>query len=454
MPRAGPLHRLLPVGYKIFALPRIIIGIFTLGIALALAQAPPADTGYLLRGGTVHTISGPVIENGSVLVHNGKIIGVGKDLSAPEGFKVLDIHGQHVYPGMIDGASMIGLEKTSNEEASDAREAALLNPQLRAISAVNLASEQIPAARSNGVTSAVEMPEGDLISGQMSIVHLDGSSNDAMTVVPSTAIHLRFPAIVTVPVPPHETDEEDEDPSKETEPIPYADAKRDYDEKMRALNQFFEEARRYRQARIGKPAATPVNLKYEALLPVLEGKTPLFVTAVREREIRQAIQFAKKEKIRIILADAYEAYKVLPLLKSTNTPVVLGPTHTLPLDPDDPYDRSYTTPGDLYRAGVKFCIATFSSRSSRNLPYEAAAAVPYGLPMDEAYKAVSLNVAQIFGIANRLGSIEEGKTADLIVVDGNPMDVRTNVNLVFIDGKLTSLDTRQKELYEKYLGRQ
>src|ERR1035441_6974337 len=108
MPRAGPLHRLLPVGYNIFALPRIIIGIFTLGIALALAQAPPADTGYLLRGGTVHTISGPVIENGSVLVHNSKIIGVGKDLSAPEGFKVLDIHGQHVYPGMIDGASMIG----------------------------------------------------------------------------------------------------------------------------------------------------------------------------------------------------------------------------------------------------------------------------------------------------------------------------------------------------------
>jgi imidazolonepropionase-like amidohydrolase len=354
---------------------------------------------------------------------------------------------------MIDAASMIGLERTSREEQSDVEEPGLINPQLRAANAVNASSEQIPAARANGVTAAIEMPEGDLLSGQMSVVHLDGSSNDSMMVVPVTAIHLRFPAITTVPVRPHETDEDDEDPNQPLEAIPYADARRAYDRKMRALNQFFEEARRYCQARTGRPA-TPVNLKYEAIVPVLEGKTPLFVTAAREREIREAIQFARKEKIKIILAGAYEAYKVLPLLKSTNTPVVLGPTHSLPLDPDDPYDRSYTTPGDLYKAGVKFCIATFSSRSSRNLPYEAAAAVPYGLPVDEAYKAISLNVAQIFGISNRLGSIDEGKIADLIVTDGNPMEVRTNVNLVFIGGRLISLDTRQKELYEKYLGRQ
>src|ERR1035441_3948566 len=270
-----PVRRRSPsVRYKMFPLRRIITAVLTLGIAHALAQNPPAGGGYLLRGGTVHTISGPVIENGSVLVHNGKIIGVGKDLSAPEGFKVLDIRGQQVYPGMIDAASTIGLEKTSSEEASDARELGLLNPQLRAVTAINSSSEQIPAARSNGVTSAIEMPEGDLISGQMSIVHLDGSSNDAMTVVPSTAIHLRFPAIVTVPVPPHETDEEDEDPAKEIEPIPYADPKRGYDQKMRALNQFFEEASRYRQARIGKPKAR-LRKKGARPQPFFRGAPPL-----------------------------------------------------------------------------------------------------------------------------------------------------------------------------------
>jgi len=420
----------------------------------ALAQTPPAEPGFLLRGATVHTVSGPVIEDGSVLVRDGKIIGVGKNLTAPEGFTVLDLHGQQVYPGMIDAASRLGMETMSREEPSDAQEIGLLNPQLRAVTAMNPSSEQIPAARFNGVTTVVEMPEGELISGQMSIVHLDESgSNDGMTLVPSTAIHLRFPAIITTPIRPHETDEEDEDPSAQPEPIPYAEAKRDYDEKMKVLNTFFEEARQYRQAKRANPTALHTDLRYEALIPVLEGATPMFVTAVKAREIREAVQFARKEKIKIILADAYEAYLVLPLLKANNIPVVLGPTHTLPMDEDDPYDRSYTTPAALYNAGVKFCIATFSSRNARNLPYEAAAAVPYGLSKEEAYKAVSLNAAQIFGVGNKLGSIEEGKTADLIVSDGNPLEVMTHINMMFINGKLVTLDSRQKELYEKYLGR-
>jgi imidazolonepropionase-like amidohydrolase len=420
----------------------------------ALAQAPPADTGILLRGGTVHTVSGPVIENGSVLMRNGKIVGVGKDLTAPEGYKIIDITGKDVYPGMIDAASRLGLETNSREEASDAEELGQINPQLRAVTAVNPSSEQIPAARFNGVTSVIEMPEGDLISGQMSIIHLDESgSNSAMTVMPATAIHLRFPAIVTRPPRPHESEEEDEDPSALPEPIPYSEAKREYDQKMKALNTFFEEARQYRQAKRADPKALKTDLRYEAILPVLDGTTPMFVTAVKSREIREAVQFAKREKIKIILADAYEAYQVLPLLKANDIPVVLGPTHTLPMEEDDPYDRSYTTPAALYKAGVRFCIGTFSSRNARNLPYEAAAAVPFGLPKEEAYKAVSLSTAQIFGIANRLGSIEEGKTADLIVSDGNPLEVMTHIDMMFISGKAVSLDSRQKDLYEKYLGR-
>jgi imidazolonepropionase-like amidohydrolase len=227
---------------------------------------------------------------------------------------------------------------------------------------------------------------------------------------------------------------------------------------MTALLKFFEDARRYRQAKLApaekRSASFRTDLRFEALLPVLEQKTPLFITAVREREIREAVAFADKQKIHIILADAYEAYKVAPLLASRKISVVLGPTRTLPLRPDDPEDLSYSIPGLLAKAGVKFAIATFSSTASRNLPYQAATAVPYGLSENDAYKAVSLNAAEIFGIGKSLGSIDEGKSADLIVTDGDPLDVRTHVNMVFIAGKPASLDTRQKQLYEKYLGRQ
>src|SRR5258708_6915191 len=160
---------------------------FLLGcfVARVLAQAPAPDNAFMLQGGTVHTMSGSVIENGSVLVRNGKIVGVGRNLTAPQGFRVVDIKGQHVYPGMIDAASMLGLEKPSEAQASDAREMGWINPQLRAVTAVNSESEQIPASRANGVTSVVVMPEGELIAGQMSLVHLDGSNNDAMAVIPT-----------------------------------------------------------------------------------------------------------------------------------------------------------------------------------------------------------------------------------------------------------------------------
>jgi imidazolonepropionase-like amidohydrolase len=425
-----------------------ILCLCILGFGVASAQSPATDA-FILKGGTIHTISGAVIESGSVLVRGGKIVAVGRNFTTPDGYQVIDIHGQHVYPGMIDAASMLGLDSTSREQATDAREAGLLNPQLRAATAVNPENEQIPASRANGVTSVMEMPEGELLSGQMSLIHLDGSANDRMVVLPCTAIHLRFPAIVTRPVRPHEDDDADDDPAP-PEPIPYEEAKARYDAGMAALVAFFDEARAYRTAKRAKAAGFQTDLKLEAMIPVLDGATPLFVTAVREREIREAVAFAEQQKIKIILADAYESYKAIPLLQSHKIPVVLGPTFSLPLDADDPYDRSFTTPGELYRAGIPFAIASFSARQSRNLPFQAAAAVPYGLPQEQAYRAVSLSVAEIFGIASRLGSIEEGKIADLIVTDGDPMEVTTKVNMVFIGGKAVSLDTRQKQLYEKY----
>lgn len=428
---------------------RVILCLLAAGAAYGQSTAGDA---FILKGGTIHTISGGVIENGSVLVRAGKIVAVGKSFTTPQGYKVIDIHGQQVYPGMIDSASMMGLDSTSHEQGSDAQEMGLLNPQLRAMTAMNRESEHIPASRANGVTSVMEMPDGELIAGQMSLIHLDDSAGDKMAVAPLAAIYLRFPAIVTRPPRPTEDDDSDDDPAPPP-PVPYEEAKADYDRKMAALVAFFDEARAYRAAKRAKARGFRTDLRLEAMIPVLDGTTPMFVVAVRAPAIREAIEFAEKQKIRIILANAYEAYKVIPLLRDHKIAVVLGPTFTLPLDEDDAYDLSFTTPAELYKAGIKFAIGSFSTRQSRNLPYQAAAAVPYGLPEDQAYRAVSLSAAEIFGVANRLGSIEEGKTADLIVSDGDPLEVTTKVNMVFIGGKAVSLDTRQKALYEKYSGR-
>lgn len=427
---------------------KLYVTLLLLGGA-ALAQN---EGGIILRGGSIHTLSGPVIEGGSVLIRDGKIVAVGKTITPPEGYKVIDIKGQHVYPGMIDAASMLGLDSPTSGVLGDAQEMGLINPQLRAMTAVNPESEQIPFTRANGITSVITLPQGELLAGQMSLIHLDGSMNDKMAVSALSAIHLKFPSLATKPVPPREHDEADHDPAHE-EAIPYEEAKANYDRKMAALEAFFEEAQQYRRAKSANPASVKPDLRLEAMLPILERKTPLFVTAVREREIREAIEFADRQKVKIILADAYESYKVASLLKERDISVVLGPTFSLPLHEDDPYDLSYSIPGKLHEAGVKFAIATFSARRSHNLPYQAAAAVPYGLPQDEAYRAVSQRAAEIFGVGHLLGSIEEGKIADLIVTDGDPLEIATKINMVFIGGKPASLETRQKALAEKYAAR-
>lgn len=226
---------------------------------------------------------------------------------------------------------------------------------------------------------------------------------------------------------------------------------------MAELNTFFESARRYKQARDAKMPGFVRDLKFEAMIPALEGKEPILVTAVREREIRDALAFADKQKVKIILLDAAEAYKVTKEIKEHNVPVILGHILALPLHEDDPYDRAATTPADLQKAGILFSLGTLDGTgdtlNSRNLPYEAAQAVAFGLPEEDAMKAITTNAAQIWGVGDLMGTIEEGKLADLLVTDGDPLEAPTQVKMMFIQGKPVDLDNKQKRLYEKYLAR-
>ena len=412
---------------------------WVLACALPLAAA---DNSLLIRGATVHTVSGADIAGGSVLVVDGKIAEVGAKVAAPKGVRIVDAKGLHVYPGLIDSGTQMGLaEVGSVRETSDVSEIGDFNPQLRSIIAINPASEHIPVARANGITTVVSTPAGGVLSGQAALVHLDGWTWEEMEIRRSAAMVLHFPIIETAG---------GRRAALSQRGAPFPEAKRIYDNKLADLRVFFESARRYRQAKLAAPAGFRTDVKFEAMIPVLEGKLPVAIVAERERTIREALQFAEKEKIRMILAEPREAGKLASEIKARNVPVILGPTLAAPLNEDDPYDAAYTLPAELDRAGVKFALGTFSNSFSRNLPYNAAQAVAYGLPRETGLKAITLNAAEIWGVGDQYGSIDKGKWADLMVTDGDPLEVRTQVKQVFIHGREISLDNKHLRLYQQY----
>ena len=416
---------------------------FALILLAALPLAAGVDDSFLLRGVTVHTVSGQDIPNGSILVRDGKIIGVGAKLSAPKGIRIIEGKSMHVYPGMIDSGSEVGMiEIDSVKETTDLAELGDFNPQLRTFIAVNPSSEHIPVTRANGITAVMNLPRGGMIAGQGSLMHLDGWTWEEMEILRSGAMHINFPVLTPPP-----------SRSGDSRNVPFAEAKKDYEAKLRTLHEFFEQCRRYQKAKAAALPGFQTDLKYEAMLPVLERKLPALITAVRERTVHDAVEFAAQEHIRIILADVREPGKMLPDLKAKGIPVVLGKTLELPLNDDDPYDAPSSLPAQFYQAGVKFAFASFSASFSRNLPYQAANAVAFGLPYTEALKAITLNAAEIWGVGDKMGSIDEGKWADLMITDGDPLEAKTQIKHLFIKGKPVDLENRHHQLYEKYLNR-
>jgi imidazolonepropionase-like amidohydrolase len=424
--------------------------------------AGPDDT-FLIRGATVHPVSTAAVENGSILVRDGRIVGIGRNLAAPKGVKIIEGKGMHVYPGMIDSATEMGLSEIGAvRESVDTGELGDFNPQLKAESAVNPASEHIPVTRANGITTVITLPMGaggegggrrggrtGIITGQAALIHLDGWTWEEMDVKKTAAMAMRFPTIFTRP----SRFGGDEGPPGIVGRSSYAESKKTYETQLHDLKEFFENARRYQKAKENKDPSFKTDLKYEAMLPVLEGKVPLVAMTAHERAIRDAVKFADEQKVRLIIGEPKELGKMGPELKAKNISAILGPTLALPEREDDPYDAAFTLPNEFYKAGVKFAFGSFGNQFARNLPYQAATAIAFGLPYDEGLKAVTLNAAQIWGVADRIGSIEEGKWADLMVTDGDPLETKTQVKQLFIKGKNVDLDNKHKRLYEKYLNR-
>ena len=393
-----------------------------LGLALCAASFCIAQSNsVLIRNVTVHPVTGPNVENGSVLVVDGKIEEVGHRLTARSGVRVVDGKGMHLYPGMINAATNVGLaEVESVRDTIDLDEIGEFNPELRAAIAFNPSSDHVPVVRAAGITSLISLPgsgtrggrgsqgSGSVISGQAALMHLEGWTWEEMEVRQGAVMEMIFPEIrsgggrnpfaAAAVAAPGATKT-------------FQDDERAYHEKLRHISEFMEEARRYQKAKDAKLPGFQRDLKLEAMGDVIEGKQPLFVRAERERMIKDAIAFSDKEKVKIIIADPHEIGSTGPALKEHNIPVVLGKVFTLPEHDDDSYDAPYTLPNEFYKAGVKLCFGTFDVEFARNVPFEAAQAVAFGLPKDEALKAVTINSAEILGAGALIGSIEKGKVA-------------------------------------------
>lgn len=435
---------------------------FALGLLLVATLAPAlwgqaAAPVIAIQGAKIYTLASPPIENGTIVIRGSRIAAVGANVPIPAGAQVIDGKNLSVYPGLFDSLSRLGLTEVGAVSATvDTTELGAYNPQLLAATAVNPASEHIPVARANGITHAVSAPGsgggffgfgggGSVIPGQASLINLSGWTVEEMLVRPSVGMILNWPTMSTRSF---------DFATFSVKERPFSEAKKEYEEKVAELEDWFQAAQHYAQAKTkGSADKFERDLKLEAMVPVIQGELPLIVVANRARDIKNAVEFVDKHHLKMILAGGAEAWKVKELLKEKNIPVILRPTQSLPGEEDEPYDKPFTNAAELYRAGVRVAFATFDSSDSRTLPYEAANAVPYGLPYEEALKGVTLYPAQFLGIADQVGTLEVGKLANLIVTDGDPLEIQTQVRYLFINGRETSTDNRHRQLYERYRAR-
>ena len=407
-----------------------------------------ADAVTAITGARIVPVSGPVIERGTVVISGGKIAAVGADVAAPPGATVIDGSGQTVYPGLIDGLTTLGLTEVGSVPGSvDVAETGDVNPHAKAWIALNPHSELLPVARANGVTAALAAPTGHLISGQSALIRMAGSTPDQLTVKTPVAMHVEYPS----GRPPADPARAADTPEPKTFEERQKDKKKNQEKDLRRLANLLEEAKAYGELLRSAPAAKP-DLPMEALAPAARGEVPVVIRADAEDDIRGAVAFAAAHALKLIVAGGLEAWRCADVLKQHDVPVLIN-VERLPRRESDPYDAAYANAARLHAAGVRFAIVSDDASQSRNLPYEAAMARAYGLPAAAALRAITLSPAEIFGVADRMGSLEVGKDADLFVATGDIMDHRVSVTHVFIDGLPQSLDTRHTRLYQQFKDR-
>ncbi len=451
----GLLHR-LALGHR---LPGSILLVLTL-VVTTLAQVgipttetavlPPRGT-FVIRNAHIVPVTSPDIENGTIVIRDGKIVALGASVTVPAGAQAIDARGLYVYPGMIDAGTAMGLVEIGQGASGtvDIAELGDLNPHAKAIVSLNPHSAHIAVTRVDGVTSVLSLPSGGLISGQAALVNLLGSTPNEMAVVPLAALVINYPRLGG----------RGGDFGGTQQPANLTEVLATNERQVEQIRKMLRDAEAYGRAQdaYAKDKSLPrpdQNIVLESLVPYVRGERLVVFRADREAEIRGAIRFAEEMKLKPIILGGDEAWKMAAFLKEKNVPVILTGILSLPSREDDAYDTLYEAAGKLQQAGVRFCISTGNSGSAvRNLPFYAGMAGAFGLARTEALKSVTIYPAQILNVADRMGSLEVGKIANVVVTDGDILETRTHVRRLFIDGREVPLSSRHTNLYDAFKNR-
>jgi imidazolonepropionase-like amidohydrolase len=413
----------------------------------------------VLKGGKLLTITHGVIENGVVVMQNGRITAVGGAGTAiPANAKVIDVAGMTVYPGLIDSETQLGLTEISADrmtndqlEASDE-----IMPHMHVSDAFHAETALIPVTRVNGITNAIVAPgSGDTLPGQDSFIQLAGASATEMLMVRDIAMPLNF------------TGAQRRNQSFESAKYPFTrmgmaaqlrqafiDAQ-DYDQKLAAYEKKKpaggDDKDKDKDKEKDKGPGTPPkrDLKLEALLPYLHGKKPVVLAVEQPNDLLTALELANEFHLKVILNHVTHSASLLDKIAATGLPVIIGPIYDQPKD-DERYDAVFRMPAELAKRGVKIAFASYDAHQVRNLPYAAGYAVGFGLSSEEALKALTINPAQMWGVDKDLGSLDVGKMGNVVVANGDPLDVKTDVKHVFIQGQEIPLVNKQTELRDQY----
>jgi len=418
-----------------------------------------------LRGGKVLTVSHGAIENGVVLFENGKITAVGtaSSVQIPKDARIIDATGMTVYPGLIDSETALGLTEISAVDVTNdlVEPSDEIMPHMHVYDAFHAETELIPVTRLNGITNAIVAPAShDTLPGQDSFIQLAGKSPTDYILVRDIAMPLNF----TGDQRRTERGEGRKFPSTRMglaaqmrqaflDAQDYAQRWSDYEKKKADYDKSKTDAGGTSDKDKKLPPNPPKrDLKLEALLPYLQGKKPVVLAADESSDLQAAVNLAHEFNLKFILNHISHSQSVLDYVASLKVPVIVGPIYEAP-KPDERFDAVYSLPAQLYRRGVKIALASYDSHNARNLPYAAGFATGFGLPYEEALKAITLNAAEIWGLSDTLGSLDVGKNANVVVANGDPLDVKTDVKFVFIDGQEIPLTSRQTRLRDEYSGK-